>query len=576
MLRNKKQTSSSIMSTVTAATLFTAPLIQPRQIPAKKSNPKYSQITPKLYQTNKNKRSVPTETVLNNITDNNSAKTTATTKSLPIAIQDGIQCIEEDTMVPSIDIFNMNDTTESITDDIDLTIQSYASNDKVNYDKPITIGQLSQCTQHDILHSINLSNNQLIVFPEIVQKCTQLKKLNLAVNTLDCINTRDIQPLMQLNTLDLSYNRINQLGIDFTLCCYQLHTLHLDHNQLHSLPSLNELTSLHTLTITHNELIELPILPVSLMYCNIAHNQLSGINGIGQCTKLIELNISYNYIPVVSPTLQQLTQLEELDISHNQLTQIDDFPVSLTHIDVSFNQLINIDAVKHCIHLAQLNCSHNKLNDSMQLSDALRACQSLSNINILSNQCEIDLSTIKSILSNIQIYNNISIAKPITIRPGTANQRPTTSSGRPILIKPLITPETQLQQLNADSDMLNVLYENNNQLNEFSNKINEFLNKTKQSIERRGITSKLAIPELPSLPIIDSLKHISSRPVTSHNRSLIQPNNQLSAIDIQIPTVPELQPINVTIKQLKAASFRQSLLQQLYHQKPVGIDMHDV
>lgn len=79
----------------------------------------------------------------------------------------------------------------------------------------------------------------------------------------------------------------------------------------------------------------------NLKKLDLAINQLSipSSSNISQLTKLEQLNLSHNNIEIISSTLSQLTQLKELHLAWNKLEELPEFitTLPLTHLDLSGN-----------------------------------------------------------------------------------------------------------------------------------------------------------------------------------------------------------------------------------------------
>jgi Leucine-rich repeat (LRR) protein len=104
----------------------------------------------------------------------------------------------------------------------------------------------------------------------------------------------------------------------------------------------------------------------ALQSLNISYNQLTALpEAIGQLTQLQSLDISYNQLTALPAAIGQLTQLRSLDISDNQLTALPEAIGQLTQLRslyISYNQLTALPEVIGELSLLQsLNISNNQL-----------------------------------------------------------------------------------------------------------------------------------------------------------------------------------------------------------------------
>ncbi len=138
------------------------------------------------------------------------------------------------------------------------------------------------------LEELNLSDNDLVAFPENLESFTQLKRLDLSFNDLRIPIEKNLGQLQNLEILSVAFNRLHgtipeELGNLGRL-------VHLDLSD-------NELSG-----PLHESLANLS----SIEWLDLSHNQLSG---------------------PIPPFLAQLHRLNWLDLSHNHLD--DSIPESL-------------------------------------------------------------------------------------------------------------------------------------------------------------------------------------------------------------------------------------------------------
>ncbi|ETV94626.1 hypothetical protein H310_11885 [Aphanomyces invadans] len=190
----------------------------------------------------------------------------------------------------------------------------------------VSIGLLTALT------SLNLSNNNLVKCPALIDNCTAL------------------------TTVDLSYNAIPSLETEFGNL-RALETCYLQHNALVELPdSWGRLASLHTLDVSHNHLTSLPA-------------------SVGNCTALAALDASYNDLSALPATIKSLSMLRRLDLSHNSALVFPNVLPALTSLetvvfdhcnlpDLPTNALAytaDMPLYSICLGLESLDLSFNRL-----------------------------------------------------------------------------------------------------------------------------------------------------------------------------------------------------------------------
>lgn len=139
---------------------------------------------------------------------------------------------------------------------------------------------------------LDLSNQNLKVFPKEIFELKNLRKLNLSNNQIKEI-PKEIENLKLLNTLDLSNNKISGLYSNFFNLKF-LKILNFNNNKIKILPrQISNLKLLTNLYLSNNLIKELP----SEFY---------------ELKKLKELDISRNEIKSISEKIGNLTELKKL------------------------------------------------------------------------------------------------------------------------------------------------------------------------------------------------------------------------------------------------------------------------
>lgn len=153
-------------------------------------------------------------------------------------------------------------------------------------------------------------------------------------------------------------------------------SLNLSYLSLNSIPPLFELKHLESLSLNHNNLKR--ITPhcfsklTKLETLELNHNRIDSLNGLhlSQCTKLTNLFLKHNKLvritrtlPSTSPPFSLPPKLENLDLSNNQITEIDLTQCPNIHLlKIVQNNLRKLDKIHFhpSCNLQILNASHNK------------------------------------------------------------------------------------------------------------------------------------------------------------------------------------------------------------------------
>ncbi len=98
----------------------------------------------------------------------------------------------------------------------------------------------------------------------------------------------------------------------------------------------------------------------------LSENTLKGfvsLNGFNGDTEIVNLYLDKNEIEVLN--ISEYKDLWRLVISNNNIRFFGDiqYPEKIRHIDISFNQLENLDGIEKLTELKTLNVSYNKLNE---------------------------------------------------------------------------------------------------------------------------------------------------------------------------------------------------------------------
>ncbi|XP_036068913.1 extracellular matrix protein 2 [Oryzias melastigma] len=250
----------------------------------------------------------------------------------------------------------------------------------------------------------------------------QATKLDVAWNKISVITAHAFLGVPSLETLDLSQNELGDESFSqkplFNLT--SLKKLNLADNQITRIPALppsleelkinnnklsgltpdcfkgipKNLTSLKKLNLADNQITRIPALPPSLEELKINNNKLSGLTpdcfkGLGNLLNL-ELQDNILHEGSVSPSaFSPLQSLLFLHLDRNLFSSIPlGLPASLQVLKIKKNQIYEVrgEALRDCIHLKELDLSHNHIYEQAIASDAWIRLKSLEALDLSYNQ----------------------------------------------------------------------------------------------------------------------------------------------------------------------------------------------
>ncbi len=218
------------------------------------------------------------------------------------------------------------------------------------------------------LEELYLNGNNIIRIPEFVSQLPMLRKLHLHNNELNAI-AESIGQLSALQELYLHNNNLKTVPKSIGKLS-RLTNLHLYGNELETLPeSIGQLSNLEELNLWQNEFVELPDAIGQLFKLEKLHlgkNKLERLpETIGQLANLEVLNLSYNQLKTLPESIGQLSRLELLSCFNNQLESL---PVSigqlssLTKFRATYNKLKTLPkTIGQLSNLTFLDLSYNRL-----------------------------------------------------------------------------------------------------------------------------------------------------------------------------------------------------------------------
>ncbi|ETN59737.1 leucine-rich repeat transmembrane neuronal protein 2 [Anopheles darlingi] len=218
------------------------------------------------------------------------------------------------------------------------------------------------------LEILSLYNNTIkLVEEHAFDGLGHLRLLYMDENQLEKLPEGVFSGLEELQILELQHNRIREIGEDQFVLCVMLRELNLSANQISTfnMTQLQSLNKLETLDIARNYLDEVFVTKY-VRTLNAQENQISRIViDQGDFFQLTHLNLSRNNIANIN-NIFKFRNLIELDVSYNELVTLDfvifAFMKNLKDIKLNNNRLWILDngIPSPAKSLRSLNLAHNK------------------------------------------------------------------------------------------------------------------------------------------------------------------------------------------------------------------------
>ncbi|KFB50003.1 hypothetical protein ZHAS_00018044 [Anopheles sinensis] len=228
------------------------------------------------------------------------------------------------------------------------------------------------------LRMLDISGNQLTRLPRAVFKPTpQLRVLALARNQLQSIDEGSLSGLTRLEVLNLQDNRVLALHERCFSPLENLRELNLQGNRIEVLVDnlLDNNALLEQFDASRNSIVEISPKAFrksrSLQTLDLSSNQLRELpESLSGLTELREIDVSFNQITELSPNvLVSWRNLEELKVSNNKVNQLHqgslrNLPL-LQYLDLSSNELTLLEhgSLRNLPELQELVLADNKLTE---------------------------------------------------------------------------------------------------------------------------------------------------------------------------------------------------------------------
>ncbi|XP_049854700.1 chaoptin-like [Schistocerca gregaria] len=285
---------------------------------------------------------------------------------------------------------------------------------------PAALSHLPALSRLDLQHN-RLKELSLSAFHNVTAPATHMA-LNLSYNALAALHAADGDLEMYVRVLDLSHNLLSEIPVNFLRrLSGSLRRLHLGYNRLSRLEAraLGPLPHLEELSLPHNGIVSLRTQAFagaggSLQLLDLSHNhvetlQLRQFHGLPH---LRVLDLSHNHIRSVPRDAFRDTQLERLDLSHNQLvvmpgSSLAEVGATLRRLQLSHNQLEHLDSSMflETPHLLQLHIAHNKL--TILPDNVFSSVDGLSDLDLSGNPLR---ANFKELFHYVQRLHTLSLA----------------------------------------------------------------------------------------------------------------------------------------------------------------------
>lgn len=139
------------------------------------------------------------------------------------------------------------------------------------------------------------------------------------------------------------------------------HSIFMRGNLLTIFQPVSPLNNLYEIDLSENRLVKFDLIFPSLKILNISKNQITNFNVAFVANELRNLNISYNLIVDMSELTKNASSLEELNVSHNKIEEIDVRDnCHLKLFNCSFNKIKRVRGLQRLFNVQQINICHNE------------------------------------------------------------------------------------------------------------------------------------------------------------------------------------------------------------------------
>jgi Leucine-rich repeat (LRR) protein len=254
-----------------------------------------------------------------------------------------------------------------------------------------------------------LRDNEITALhPLITNYASTLQVLDCANNSIS-VAPRECFDLPLLRKLVLTRNRLRTLDLSIAEHLTSLAIIQVSENELQQLP-VGTFPGLLVLDASKNEIGELAGEFLNgcerLQRLHLANNRITYVapNTFDQLTQLTELDLSHNNLTQLEGDLSVLQALQTLDLSYNKLEWLGRLPQGLDQCMLAFNRLSSLEGLElhNLSQLSTLNISDNKIEE---LPESVGLCAGLKALDAGNN----DMRTLPSSLGYLAQLTRISL-----------------------------------------------------------------------------------------------------------------------------------------------------------------------
>ena len=198
---------------------------------------------------------------------------------------------------------------------------------------------------------------------------TGLTHANLNRNAIASLEPlRGLSALQELNAAENKLTSLDPLS-----ACKQLKILDISSNAVTSIAPLAPMRELVALSAGGNALTDASGLAgcISLERLDLSNNQLTNVDAIKNLTNLTRLDFSRNSVAQI-PDLSGAAKLQQFYASYNsELADISSLAglAALNYVDVDYTDVAEIEFLKDCPNLVQINAFGTKVTNAKTLTD---------------------------------------------------------------------------------------------------------------------------------------------------------------------------------------------------------------
>lgn len=227
-----------------------------------------------------------------------------------------------------------------------------------------------ECTK---LEKIDLMENRLAQITKHIFSGNfgELQEINLSFNAIIGIESGSFDKLSSLKSIDLSSNCIRHLHSDLFKKCNDLKFVHFRHNEIIKIEFnlFESKAHLTLLDLSYNHLDFIPEFEMkTIRRYNLSHNNITLLDlnynsrERRKLAKIEQLTVAFNNISLCAEMREMRDDITHLDVSHNAITNLDDFPLlaNLEVLILAYNKISQITVLDAKFpSLRALNISSN-------------------------------------------------------------------------------------------------------------------------------------------------------------------------------------------------------------------------